>query len=128
MEAVGNTRAYVLAIVVVPVLGDGVGNGAALATSGPVIRPGVTLVMYTVTCFGLTIGFHRMLTHRSFRSHPAMKFLLLVLVPWHSSDPDRMGGDAPEHHSQSDREGDPHSPTEGLFHSHIGWLFKGPLR
>jgi stearoyl-CoA desaturase (delta-9 desaturase) len=83
------------------------------------------LSMYTLTALGVTIGFHRMLTHRSFRPHPAVKFILLVLgsmslegaaLEWAATHV--------KHHAQSDREGDPHSPVEGFFHSHVGWLFK----
>lgn len=35
--------------------------------------------MYTLTAFGGTAGFHRMLTHRSFRPHPIVKLVLLIL-------------------------------------------------
>jgi stearoyl-CoA desaturase (delta-9 desaturase) len=89
--------------------------------------PDVTLllVMYALTALGITIGFHRMLTHRSFRAHPIVKFVLLVLgsmalegaaIEWAATHV--------KHHAQADREGDPHSPVEGFFHSHVGWLFK----
>ena len=37
------------------------------------------LSMYTITALGVTIGYHRMLTHRSFQPHPAIKFLFLVM-------------------------------------------------
>jgi stearoyl-CoA desaturase (delta-9 desaturase) len=83
------------------------------------------LSLYTLTALGVTIGFHRMLTHRSFRPHPVVKFILLVLgsmslegaaLEWAATHV--------KHHAQSDREGDPHSPVEGFFHAHVGWLFK----
>src|SRR6266446_1487194 len=125
MEAVGNTRAYLLAIVVVPFLGTVSAMGLLWQRAVRLSDLVLLLAMYTVTCFGLTIGFHRMLTHRSFRSHPAMKFLLLVLGSMALvGSPIEWAATHLKHHSQSDREGDPHSPTEGLFHSHIGWLFK----
>lgn len=85
------------------------------------------LVMYALTGMGVTIGFHRMLTHRSFRPHPVVKFLLLVLgsmalegpaIEWASTHL--------KHHARADQEGDPHSPVEGFFHAHIGWMFKDP--
>ncbi len=82
-------------------------------------------VMYTLTAFGVTAGFHRMLTHRSFRPHPVVKFLLLVFGSM------ALEGSALEwaathikHHAHSDREGDPHSPLEGFWHSHLGWMFR----
>ena len=82
-------------------------------------------VMYSLTIIGVGMGFHRMLTHRSFQAHPAIKFLLLVLASM------SLEGSALEwtathinHHAQADKEGDPHSPVEGFFHAHIGWMFK----
>jgi stearoyl-CoA desaturase (delta-9 desaturase) len=79
---------------------------------------------YIPIALGVTAGFHRMLTHRSFRAHPAVQFVLLALgsmaiegsaLSW--------AADHLRHHALSDQEGDPHSPTEGLWHSHLGWLF-----
>jgi stearoyl-CoA desaturase (delta-9 desaturase) len=84
----------------------------------------ILLGMYTCITFGVTAGFHRMLTHRSFNPHPIVKFLLLVFGSM------SLEGNALEwaathvkHHAQSDHEGDPHSPVEGFFHAHLGWLF-----
>ncbi len=86
------------------------------------------LVMYTFITIGVTVGFHRMLTHRSFRPHPVVKFLLLVFgsmslegaaLEWAATHV--------KHHAQADREGDPHSPVEGFFHAHLGWLFKDKM-
>jgi stearoyl-CoA desaturase (Delta-9 desaturase) len=83
------------------------------------------LVMYSLVAFGVTIGYHRMLTHRSFKPHPIVKLVLLILgsmsvegaaLDWAATHI--------KHHAQADREGDPHSPVEGFFHSHVGWLFK----
>lgn len=83
------------------------------------------LSMYTVTAMGVTIGFHRMLTHRSFRPHPVVKFILLVFGSMALEGPAlEWAATHVKHHAQSDREGDPHSPVEGFFHAHVGWLFK----
>ncbi len=80
--------------------------------------------MYTLVAFGVTVGYHRMLTHRSFRPHPVVKCILLILGSM------SIEGSALEwaathvkHHAQADRPGDPHSPLEGFFHAHLGWLF-----
>ena len=82
------------------------------------------VVMYTVVAFGVTVGYHRMLTHRSFVPHPAVKVILLVLGSM------ALEGDAlqwtathTKHHALADREGDPHSPLEGFVHAHLGWIF-----
>jgi stearoyl-CoA desaturase (Delta-9 desaturase) len=83
------------------------------------------LVSYSLVALGVTIGYHRMLTHRSFQPHPVVKFILLVLgsmslegaaIEWTATHT--------RHHALSDKEGDPHSPVEGFFHAHVGWLFK----
>ncbi len=83
------------------------------------------VVMYSLVALGVTVGFHRMLTHRSFRPHPIVKFILLVLgsmalegtaLSWAATHI--------KHHAHSDREGDPHSPVDGFWHAHFGWLFK----
>ncbi|MBO0777856.1 MAG: acyl-CoA desaturase [Ktedonobacteraceae bacterium] len=83
------------------------------------------LSMYTVTALGVTMGFHRMLTHRSFRPHPIVKFILLVFGSMALEGPAiEWAATHIKHHSLADREGDPHSPVEGFFHAHIGWMFK----
>src|SRR5260221_6801296 len=80
--------------------------------------------MYVPISLGVTAGFHRMLTHRSFRAHPAVRALILVFG---SMAVERAAiqcaANHLKHHALSDREGDPHSPGDGLGHSHLGWLF-----
>ena len=81
-------------------------------------------IMYTLTAFGVTIGFHRMATHRSFQPHPVVKFVLLVLGTMaFQSPPIRWAAVHTKHHANSDREGDPHSPLQGFFFAHMTWLF-----
>jgi stearoyl-CoA desaturase (Delta-9 desaturase) len=85
-------------------------------------------VMYAFIALGVTVGFHRMLTHRSFKPHPVVKFLLLVLGSMAFEGPAlEWTATHVKHHAQSDKEGDPHSPVEGFWHAHLGWLFKGGL-
>jgi len=80
--------------------------------------------MYVVVAIGVTVGYHRMLTHRSFVPHPAIKAVLLILGSM------ALEGDAiqwtathTKHHALADRPGDPHSPLDGFFHAHLGWVF-----
>jgi stearoyl-CoA desaturase (delta-9 desaturase) len=81
--------------------------------------------MYTLNGLGITVGFHRMLTHRSFRPHPAVKLVLLILGSTAvQAPPIEWAASHIKHHALSDQEGDPHSPMEGFFHAHLGWLFK----
>ena len=78
---------------------------------------------FLLTGLGITVGFHRLLTHRSFETHPAIEALLLAFGSM------AVEGAAKEwvslhlqHHAHSDVEGDPHSPKEGFFHAHWGWM------
>lgn len=82
--------------------------------------------MYFLTGVGITVGFHRMLTHRAFEAHPAVRFSLLALgcIAAHTG-PLRWASLHIQHHARSDAEGDPHSPLEGLFHAHFGWIWDG---
>jgi len=73
---------------------------------------------------GVTVGYHRMLTHRSFQPHPVVKFIFLVFGSMAVEGPAlEWAATHIKHHAHSDREGDPHSPVEGFWHAHMGWLF-----
>ncbi|GHO45630.1 acyl-CoA desaturase [Ktedonospora formicarum] len=83
------------------------------------------LVLYSLVALGVTVGYHRMLTHRSFSPHPVVKFIFLVLGSMALEGPAlEWAATHIKHHSCSDKEGDPHSPVHGFFHAHIGWMFK----
>jgi|HubBroStandDraft_6_1064221.scaffolds.fasta_scaffold11488_4 stearoyl-CoA desaturase (delta-9 desaturase) len=95
----------------------------------------IFLVMYIPTGLGVTIGFHRLLTHRSFKTSAGMRGLLAVLGTMSVEGPViSWVADHRKHHAYSDRLGDPHSPhvdhgggwrgsLRGLGHAHVGWLF-----
>ena len=71
----------------------------------------VFLIMYMLTGFGVTVGFHRLLTHRSFKTTPAVKGVLTVLGSASIEGPViSWVADHRKHHAFSDRPGDPHSP------------------
>ena len=81
-------------------------------------------VMYALVAFGVTVGYHRMLTHRSFRPHPAVKAIVLILGSMAVEGPALVwAATHTKHHARADREGDPHSPVDGFFHAHLGWVF-----
>ena len=74
---------------------------------------------------GITLGYHRLVTHRGFVTHPWIKKLLLICgaMAW-QGPPAAWASLHIQHHANSDREGDPHSPiTQSFWHSHCGWIF-----
>ena len=95
----------------------------------------IFLIMYVPTGLGVTVGFHRLLTHRSFKTSPWLRGLLAVLGTMAVEGPViSWVADHRKHHTYSDRLGDPHSPhvdhgggwrgaLRGLAHAHVGWLF-----
>ncbi|MGH3662704.1 MAG: acyl-CoA desaturase [Micromonosporaceae bacterium] len=99
------------------------------------IDVGIAVVMYNVSGMGVTIGFHRYLTHGSFKAKRWLRVALAVAGSLAiQGQPIQWVADHRRHHAFSDREGDPHSPwrygtsvralTKGLFHAHVGWLFE----
>ena len=97
----------------------------------------VLAVMYLLTGIGITVGYHRLFTHRSFKTSRPLRAVFAVLgamavegsvIEWVSTHR--------KHHRFSDRHGDPHSPhadvapgwrgaLRGLAHAHVGWMFRG---
>jgi stearoyl-CoA desaturase (Delta-9 desaturase) len=83
------------------------------------------LVFYLLTGFGVTIGYHRLLAHRAFDTSLWMRRLFAVLgAAALEGGPAVWVGTHRRHHGSSDQPGDPHSPREGFFRSHIGWIFE----
>ncbi|MGZ6887647.1 MAG: acyl-CoA desaturase [Acidimicrobiia bacterium] len=98
----------------------------------------LAVVLYLVTAVGVTVGFHRMLTHRSFRPNRVLKIVLAAagsmaleggVIGWVAAHR--------RHHRFSDAPGDPHSPhrygdgawgqLRGFLWAHVGWLFSADL-
>jgi stearoyl-CoA desaturase (delta-9 desaturase) len=95
----------------------------------------VFAICYVLTALGVTVGFHRHLTHRAFKAKPWVRGTLTIfgsaaiegpVISWVA--------DHRKHHAFADVEGDPHSPhvdhgggwrgaIKGLLHAHVGWLF-----
>ncbi len=124
-----------IAAVVIPFLGL-LASGVLLWNS--LLGPrdlALFLVMYLLTGFGITVGFHRLLTHRAFETHAWVRYLFAILgsMALEGSVIDWVA-DHRKHHTFPDEEGDPHSPhvhegsglkgmLHGLYHAHVGWLF-----
>ena len=100
----------------------------------------VFAILYVLTGLGVTVGFHRLLTHRSFKAGPLIRGLFAILGSAAIEGPAiSWVADHRKHHAYSDRPGDPHSPhvdhgvgwsgaLRGLLHAHVGWLFKHDQR
>ena len=128
-------RLVILGTVVLPILG--MITAIVLAFQfGMVSWLDVTMLIggWYLTGLGITIGFHRMLTHRSFEAHPIVRNF------WTAAGSLAVEGSPIDwcmvhrkHHRFSDNHGDPHSPhlhegglwntLKGFWHSHTGWLF-----
>jgi stearoyl-CoA desaturase (delta-9 desaturase) len=88
--------------------------------------------MYLLTAIGVTVGYHRLLTHRAFQTFKPVEYTLAALgsMSLQGSVIDWVA-DHRKHHAHTDEEGDPHSPhvghgsgLAGLWHAHTGWLFR----
>ena len=95
---------------------------------------GMLVAGWLITGTGITVGFHRLLTHRSFETYPALRAFWMVMGAFAvQGSPLTWCSVHRRHHERSDMEGDPHSPylhgtgwwnwIKGFVHSHTGWLF-----
>jgi len=95
----------------------------------------VFAILYVTTALGVTVGFHRLFTHRSFVTTPWLRGVFAALGSAAIEGPIiSWVADHRKHHAFSDMPGDPHSPhvdhgvgwrgaLRGLLHAHMGWLF-----
>ncbi len=95
----------------------------------------IFVIFYMLCGLGVTVGFHRLFTHRSFSTSPRLRFIFAALGSAAIEGPViSWVADHRKHHAFSDKEGDPHSPhvghggglvgaLRGLAHAHVGWLF-----
>ncbi|MEO0974166.1 MAG: acyl-CoA desaturase [Pseudomonadota bacterium] len=81
------------------------------------------VVASVLLSLGNTLGYHRLLTHRAFKTHPLIRNTLTLLSATHSGSPIVWVGLHRVHHAFSDEEGDPHSTNDGFWFAHSGWLF-----
>lgn len=85
----------------------------------------MAITLYFVRMFGVTAGYHRYFSHRTFRTSRVMQFLL-ALVAQSSAQKGTLwwASKHRHHHRYSDTEADVHSPRhDGFWHSHMGWIF-----
>ena len=132
-EAVGQRR-LVLFLTILPFAGVIAAAWMLWGTGLSLVDAGLFALFYVFTGLGVTVGYHRLFTHRSFKPNRALKIVLALggsmavegsVIPWCATHR--------RHHAYSDKEGDPHSPhldegpgvrgvIKGLWHAHMGWL------
>ena len=88
-------------------------------------EPLLLVIFWIITGLGITIGYHRLFSHRSFKAHLFLEWILSIsgaaalensALKWCS--------DHRRHHKHLDTEKDPYSIKEGFFHAHIGWILE----
>jgi fatty-acid desaturase len=76
--------------------------------------------------FGIGMGYHRLLTHRGYKTFKWMEYLLTICATLTlEGGPIFWVAIHRMHHQNTDKEGDPHSPNDGGFWAHVGWLLTG---
>jgi len=96
---------------------------------------GLAAAFYTLTCLGVTIGFHPYFTHGAFKATRGPRITLAAVGSMAMQGPViAWVADHRRHHAYADKEGDPHSPwlfgtsplalARGFWHAHMGWLFE----
>jgi len=84
----------------------------------------VMFVLYVLTGLGITVGYHRLLAHHSFRAPRWLEHLLVTFgVMALQGSPSTWISDHRQHHFHSDNVEDPHDISRGLFFAHMGWIF-----
>jgi len=103
------------------------------------IHLAIMAFMYVITAIGITVGYHRYFTHRSFRTNRAVEAVLAALGSMAMEGPVLTWAAVHRsHHQHSDHDDDPHSPhghgatwwgmLRGMWHAHMGWMLSGTRR
>jgi len=127
-------RNFMMATAIVPPLGVVVAIVLLWNTVVGWTELGLFLGLYLFSGVGVTVGYHRLLTHRSFKAVKPVRLLLALGGTLAGQGPAiTWAAHHRKHHSLADQEGDPHSPhveeqgLKGLWHAHMGWLFNETL-
>ena len=127
-------RVVALVTIGVPAIGFAIAMYLMFTGRATALDYSLFAVFYAIQMFGVSIGFHRYLAHKSFKTSPFFEGVLMVagsmalegpVVFWVSTHR--------RHHRFSDEQGDPHSPNlsgaglsgklKGLWYAHIPWMF-----
>jgi stearoyl-CoA desaturase (delta-9 desaturase) len=128
-------KALTVVVVVVPFLGLLAAVALVWGWGFSWVELGVLAGMYLLTGVGITVGFHRLFTHRAFDTNRVVQFILAALGSMSVQGPLlKWVAQHRRHHQHSDQVGDPHSPhtagrgvlglLRGFWHAHVGWLFE----
>ncbi|MDX8153898.1 acyl-CoA desaturase [Patulibacter brassicae] len=129
------TRAMNIVVVVLPFVG--VLTAIALLWGSHVTTFDLAMLVgtYLIGAFGVTIGFHRLLTHGAVQAKPWVRYGFVIAGSTAIEGPALIwAANHRKHHSHTDQEGDPHSPhvgggegLRGLLHAHMGWLWSSSV-
>ncbi|MFQ5931246.1 MAG: acyl-CoA desaturase [Nitrospiraceae bacterium] len=88
------------------------------------------VVLYMTSGLGITVGYHRLISHKSFECRKWVKACLLVAGGWALENSAlKWCADHIRHHARCDQEDDPYNALKGFWHSHCGWIFwQSPYR
>jgi stearoyl-CoA desaturase (Delta-9 desaturase) len=118
-------KALILVIVFLPLIGIGY---AMVRLWGQGVGPTELWLLFglwTFTGLGISVGFHRMLTHKAFVAKPVTRAILLLAGTMALEGPPAgWAATHLRHHAKADRKGDPHSPLDGFWHAHLGWMLR----
>jgi stearoyl-CoA desaturase (delta-9 desaturase) len=125
-----------LGAIVVPFLGLVAGVALVWGWGFSWVELGLLLGMAFLTGLGITVGYHRLFTHRSFETNPVVRFVFAVLGSMAVQGPLlKWVATHRQHHQHSDTPDDPHTPhhsgrgvlglIRGFWYAHVGWTF-GP--
>ena len=128
-------RIVTLIVMLVPLAGLVLAMALAWGWGFGWVELGLLLGMYIATGLGVTVGYHRLFTHRSFETGPVLTAVFGILGSMSVEGPIlRWVAFHRRHHQRSDKPGDPHSPhhhgegvaatLRGFFNAHIGWMMR----
>ncbi len=82
------------------------------------------VVLYMITGLGITVGYHRLISHRSFTCATPVKIALLIAGGWALENSAlKWCSDHIRHHAKTDTDEDPYNAKKGFWHSHVLWIF-----
>ena len=129
------SQVVTLLAVIVPPLGLLIASGLLWGVALSWVDVAVFALFYVLGGLGITVGYHRLFSHRSFETTPWLRATFAVLGSLTIQGPvTQWVTDHRKHHALSDQAGDPHSPhagrapgawnaCKGFVHAHVGWLF-----